>query len=459
MGPLVSIDDIYENSEANLVVKGYAFDDSGISGFVINGRDFPIDGSPTELEIHEFVRIQQDKKELTIAVRDIAGNVTDVKTGINRTMQAVLTADASSSASDLRGFGNPAGLRISGTGNMSDCMTSPKSGLIKICINKKTEERTEQITYLNSAVIDGYIDSDELVELHIRRKTRKKKPENGDKKYELYEIYRKKFPRKQYHFTCVTELDEGENIINIRANQLSSGHSDAVAITIRRKKPDVEKYEARLNMFVAVFETKKTEDIRTMLITGFELLFADDLINHAPRRFHSVKNIKLGGDDEIVIKQANEKKFDCIVSGSIQERKNTVGERSVIINASIKDTESEQPVVKTVDVYAEDVSEDNVYDILKFLSHCLKLKLIDELPVVKGKVENKNKKVITVDIGKEKKVKKGMKLIVYNQENDSNSKELGEANIRSVEEKISHADLNEIKYSEVIRKGQSVITK
>ncbi len=183
------------------------------------------------------------------------------------------------------------------------------------------------------------------------------------------------------------------------------------------------------------------------------------LIDLCARRFHSVKNIKLGGDDEIVIKQAKEKKFDCIVSGSIQERKNTVGERSVIINASIKDTESEQPLVETVDVYAEDVTEDNVYDILKFLSHCLKLKLIDELPVVKGKVKNKNKEVITVDIGKEKKVKKGMKLIVYNQENDSNSKELGEAKIRSAEEKISYAYLNEVKYSEVIRKGQSVITK
>ena len=76
---------------------------------------------------------------------------------------------------------------------------------------------------------------------------------------------------------------------------------------------------------------------------------------------------------------------------------------------------------------------------------------------VKGTVEKVERTYITVDIGKEEKVREGMRLLVY--ELDPRDETLGQAEIESVEEKKSDADLLDKKPDKEIKKGDHVITR
>ncbi len=442
-GPMVSIDSVDASlSENKVTIRGYASDDSGIAELLINGETFPVEGRPSELEFQKTVTFQ---KELTLAVTDIAGNVTVVKKDS--------ISDKEISSNLLASNKNP--LFLSDAQN--DCLpaTSP---FVKIELNKReaglNKSEIEWTTYLEQAVIDGVIDSDKAgTELIVR---------SGEK-----EIFRlKKSPRKTYHFSCISLLNEGENIIKMTAVS-PSRHTDGLTIKIHRKIPAVESPQARLKLALKDFDITTGKNVEERLSIGFENRLSAGMIGHEPRRFRCVEKLNLNQntDNETARKEAKRQGFDLILFGKIEERTNSMEKNSVIISTRIESTRTEDSepsdiIVKDTDVFGEDADRDNIHEMLKALAERMKLKLIDELPVIKGKIEEKPKKdEIIVDFGEEEKIRQGMELIVYEQSTDGDSKPLGEAKIKAVKEKIFHAHVTKPKNTEKIQQGHLVITK
>ncbi len=439
---------------------GYVFDDSGLTEIVINGDKFPVDAN--EINIRDIISSLPDEKEMTVDARDRAGNVTSAKIARIRPAGFPKPRRSSDTENILSGYlfaenaVSPEKI-LSDASEKAPFLVASGTGphFVKIELRKKA---TERITFLDGAVIDGKISSDEpLTELVI----------SGDKGNEILKL---KTPRSIYHFSCLAQLREGENYFDIKAVSRSR-KSDEITLKIDRKIHSVKKTEARLKLAVNKFTREKTQDVEIPLSVGFESSLATALSGHEPERFAKVRELNpeqgKSADEEKARQTAKEKGFHCIMFGKILERKNSQGKNSLVIKARLEDTEGNSMVKeKETEVYGEDADRDNIYEKLNSLSEYMKTKLIDELPVVEGKIVNKKKDMIVVDMGLEKKVKKGLDIIVYQLAEafedfgfDQESDELGEAKIRQVKKGASLAKLKKEANKEEIQPEHYVITR
>jgi hypothetical protein len=282
---------------------------------------------------------------------------------------------------------------------------------------------------------------------------------------EVFEI-----PRSVFHFSYLTEkLKKGDNLIDLMA-MTPSRYSDAITLKIHKKNPCVRRPESRLKLALSRFKKENTKDVKVPLSVGFERRLANFMREHLPVRFSRVEDMAFDKplDPDTVRDLARKKGFHCIMIGNIEERKNSHGKNSIIITAHVEDPESGEIIVKTTDVYGEDADKDNIDEKLKTLAEHMKIKIIDELPMVEGMVLEKQKEWIAVDLGKEEKIKKGMEFIVYQQGEtilgfeemmDQDAKELGGAKVREVKLESSLARLNNESRKEEIQPKHRVITR
>ncbi len=446
MGPAISIDD-NETLKVSETFRVYAFDDSGLAELIINGEKILLDNAPLEFQTEKKIQPSQpEENKIIITAKDIAGNITSVKIPVSE----ISEKDDLNSGSLLAE--NSQNIILSDVSKQLSAQSDYKRPFVKINLNKPESERS---TYLDQTVIDGEISSHEKrMKLFINGK-------------EILEV-----PRKVFHFSYLTEkLKEGQNIFEIMA--ISPSHySDAVTVRINRKIPCVKKPESRLKLALNPFTRTMTRDIDISLSTGFEYRLENYMREHHPVRFSRVEEIaseKGDNNHEAMRKAAGKRGFHCIMVGNIEERKNSEGKISVIITAWIEDTENGKPIVKTKDVYGEDADKDNIDGKLKTLAEHLKIKMIDELPMVEGMVLERHKQEsITVDLGEQEKIKEGMEFIVYEQGEpipgfeevmDQDAKELGEAKVRKVKPESSLAFLNNESKKDVIQPKHKVITR
>ncbi|MCP4346347.1 MAG: hypothetical protein GY795_12575 [Desulfobacterales bacterium] len=248
-------------------------------------------------------------------------------------------------------------------------------------------------------------------------------------------------PGRKYFFSKMIGLSKGENIITLWGADIS-GNSVIKTIKVIRKIPAFQDTGARLKVAVALF--RRTEN-REILSHGFENNLTEGMRKR--RRFQA--DLKLGlntiGNEEEILKKAQET-FDCVLFGSVKEQDSNM---SVEIYARMVDTET-KTMLTSVDVYDENVDT----DVLKKLSAGTEMKLTDELPVVEGMVEkiSTGRREIDIDLGRESKIKKGMKLIVY-----QDLKESGRARLEIIGEKKSVAILD--KKNNSVKLFQRVITR
>ncbi|MCP4352649.1 MAG: tetratricopeptide repeat protein [Desulfobacterales bacterium] len=441
--PLPRVDMSDETGEkTGISVKGYVFDSSGLAEVIISKQKISLAHAPRELLIEEIIPLSEEK-ELVVKARDIAGNITCAKISLSREEACSYSNLLAENAVSVKPV-------LSDTGNMPGPAKDP---FIRIHLNNP---QTERVTYLDQAVIDGKIISHERnVKLFIN-------------KNEVVEA-----PRKVFHFSYLVKLEQGENLIQVMA-MTRSHYSDAMTVKIKREITCVRKPEARLKLALNHFTKEMTRDVRVPLGIGFENRLAASMLEHKPRRFSSVSVVPADENDQgletdTVRNLAKEKGYHCILFGNVEERMNSDDKNSIIISARIEDTESSDIIVRTTDVYGEDADKDNIDSILKSLVQSMRLKLIDEIPVVDGIVLDKpGKEWISVDLGKKEKIKKGMALIVYQPGetvpgfdgmNSQDAEELGEAKIREVRTEKSFAHLSKTSKKEKILPKHRVITR
>ena len=424
-GPVVRIDEPAEGAlirDTGVILKGYAFDDSGLSELVVNGQKFQCDGSQ-ELRIEQPVLLQPSDRDLEVEVKDRAGNITSARIDLRKTTEAPPREVPPPDRQDR----TPPLLRM-----------------------RNIEK--EQTTYLAQAFIEGNVRDGEGVK-HLFVNDEQILNKSG----------------KNIYFSRLIKLNEGDNMVTIRGVDLS-GNNNQVTIKIRRLAIKVHEVGARLRVAVGLFD-RKTIGIDQQLSFGFEDLVTSAMLDRA--RFSAIERRQLMSlleelklsqtklvDEDTALKLGKILAADCMLFGSVLERVN-----SVETYARLVDTETSQ-VMAAVDVYGEDVD----IGVLRTLSTGVDLKLTQELPVVEGIVVESEGNRIIVDLGKEKHVKNGMKLTVYqigdsvlNPQNGivigQKFRELGHARIQSVMEKMSYADIEGEAGAESIRPRHCVITR
>ena len=423
-GPVLRIDKPYQGMTVagnRVLVEGYAFDDSGLVQYSVNGAKSPCDG--VEVHFKREIPVSVDGKELLVEVRDRAGNVTSA------------AIDLSKGRESIAGKGGVSGGRdhLPPTIDLRDL-------------------EAEQATYLEQAFIEGCIQDDQSV---------------GRLFVNNAQIL--KTPCKKAYFSHLVGLKEGENRIHIKGMDLSGNAGDKI-VKILRDVLNVRQIGSRLCVAVGHFK-RKTVGADRHLSHGVEDLLTADMRKRSRfravdrRRLKEVLNeLKLSQsglvDEGSALKAGRILAADCMLFGSVLERTD-----SVEIYVRLVDTETTE-ILAAVDVYGEGVDIGKLREISKGLD----LKLTHALPVVEGRVIKMDGDRMIVDMGKKARVANGMKLIVYeigepirNPADGSimglDVKKLGQARIESVMEKMSFADLLGESDGKGIRPMHSVITR
>jgi len=447
LGPLVSLDEsLSEDAVAGktILLKGYAFDDSGVAELEVNGQKFSYNHNLKELYFEKRIEIQPGKTELLVTLRDRLGNETSAKTALihrsgEKADRTLLLAENSryQEMADMPKTGQSSDLLAQSSPSLSDSILPE--------IKLKCPENL--ITYLDAFVIEGTIEDKESGVSFFS--------------FEDEENISLKTPRKKYHFAFIAPLKEGENTIEIYARD-AHGNPDSKRIRIMRKVPHAERIESRLELAVYRFDKESDSDSGK----GFDKDLKASL--KQGERFKVRELGMLPKDIYEASKIGESRDIDYILYGDFIERGDTV-----TIYASLWDTETDEDFFsKTlmIDVYEENVNADK----LREMANMIHLKMADELPLVKGIVQKtiKGKKRIIVDIGteKEKKIKEGMKLIVYKLDDpimdettgevlDWNDVQLAKARIRRIRDTFSIALLYGDANETAIQPEHNVITQ
>ena len=151
---------------------------------------------------------------------------------------------------------------------------------------------------------------------------------------------------------------------------------------------------------------------------------------------------------------------NCVLMGTVLEKEGTIE-----IYLRVVDTETSL-ILTAVDVYGEDLSPEMV----RLLCQGLTVKLLDELPLVEGLVVTVKGNQGIVDLGKEKHVKKGMRVIIFEEGEPvrhpltgmvlgADVSEMGRGMIQVVREHMSDVELLGKEAPDRVKPMQKVITQ
>ncbi|MCP4353984.1 MAG: hypothetical protein GY795_51720 [Desulfobacterales bacterium] len=401
-GPTLSIDEPFENDlipETGVSLKGYAYDTSGLVELVINGQKYQYDDNPSEVPIQQNVLIPPGEKELDVDVKDRAGNVTSVRITL--------------SDEDL--LADNGGIALAEILMSRQKQTSILPSIELICPKEEHEK-----TYLD--------------EVHIKGNVKDKK--GVEKVFASGEPVILKRAGRTIGFSHVYKLDTGENIIIVRCVN-SYNIASRKEIKIRRYLHNVQTQDFRLELDVKDFRKNfPSGETNQKFSINFKGMFTKAILKRS--RFRLTEGT------------------DFTLSGIVTEQENSVEVAATVFK--------KKETIVVIDGYTENTGRDEVIK----LSQDLAQKLTDGLPLKKGRVLEVNNNKITAkigDLGDNVWVRRGMELIVYRMDvEDCNivTKDfriLGYADITSVENEISFADLNPDVDLKAIRKGDWVITR
>lgn len=272
----------------------------------------------------------------------------------------------------------------------------------------------------------------------------------------------KSYCAKQIFFNHIVALKDGDNVINITAEDHEGNKSTYPATTI--KKETFEFLETDSRYTVALMPLKRvgiagaaSDSIYPMLMNGFEI---------KPQRFSFVerdeakllevlKEQKLSNSDfgspDNVIKIGKIRAAEGMLFGTMVE-----DEKGLNVSINLVDTETTK-VLATADVYGEDKNVDN----LRWLMKGLALKMKQKFPMLQGSVVYVSKKGFFVDFGSNMGATLGMKFLLF-REVDLGMMKIKEpldavAQIVQVDKKACMAKI--ISGSDAIEKKDLVITK
>jgi hypothetical protein len=437
-GPVLSLDEPGQGwSLAGKVMrlKGYVYDDSGLGEVKVNGTRVAVFGDG-EVKLDQTITMGDETKPITIEARDRAGNETRAElrpgighSGLPRQVRlASLVMPLLAAAQDGRGADG-----------------GPSEPAIEL-----RHWTSDQSVFLDQTYIEGSVQDEAGVrQLQI----------NGQS------ILRR--AGKKVYFAHLTDLREGENVFLIEATSVSGGRSRK-EVHITRKIQKVRQVGSRLSMALLPMERMGVpgpggDALEEMLLAA--LVERGRFVMLERRRLDEIlQEQKLSrkklADPETAVREGKIMSAGCVLLGSVVEKQG-----SVEVYARVVDTETAR-ILATVDVYGQDPDP----DAMRELCRGLVIKLSDELPLVDGLVvQVKGNRVLT-DLGAETRIKKGMRLLIYQDAEPvthpvtgadlgEDTEQIGQAMVQEIYDKRSDAEILDKSAKDRVKPMQKVITQ
>jgi hypothetical protein len=431
-GPTITLEEVRVDkgsSKKKVSLKGFLYDESGVTGLSINGRAVDVS---TGIEIPFTHELVADSGSLELATLDRLGN---------RTTASVPLASFSSGRSNVQlAFAGPGFEYYLMSGLFGAGDTNPPDIKFKGWIET-------QSVYLEKVYIEGKVRD----ESSIRSLTVNQIP-----------VLRRE--GSFIFFSHMAGLKEGENVITIAATD-EHGNKASRNITVIRKIPKALQLAERMSLTSFPFDQKGT-------VSDSCLAFQNNLINALVNRnrFRVIERDRL----DVILKEqelSRTKLFDqstaidvgrlvaarSVITGDIIETRN-----GIEIVARMIDTESSE-IIATEDVYGEVKG----LPALMSLAEGMAIKFHRDFPLVGGVVIQKKGNHIFTDLGHEK-IKLQRRLIVYKDEpviHPVTGKQLGadseiiaHGRITQVESEMSKAELTD-GGNQAVNRNDKVITE
>ncbi|KJR40879.1 Curli production assembly/transport component CsgG [Candidatus Magnetoovum chiemensis] len=441
-GPLIVINDLTKNSSNNTIsINGAITDASGIDEITVNGHKLEAGKSLEYTFSHSFKQNTRNT-DVLIQAKDLVGNITSASVPVvsasSALGQGLLIADAN----------------ISNDNSFSDAFNYLTFN-VKALFDKeppviKLAEPTDiKEIYLPNLLIEGNVsDNKELQSIKINSEELLKKPS------------------KQAFFSSLVELKEGENVFTVEVKD-ANGNVQSKQVKAVRKIQEVKQIGLRLSVGILPFENTgssaaEAESVYDNLISSF--------VNDG--RFNVLERVKLDEvlkelklsqsslvEPEVAAKTGKLLSAETMLMGSVIEREN-----SIEIIARLVDTET-SAILASNDVFDEDKSVTAV----KKLANNLSYKFKRDFPLTQGIIiQTDNSGTITTDIGKERKIKQGDRIILFREGEEvkhpvtgkvlgSKTVQLGEAKIKEIDSEFSTAEI--ITKKDALNVMDKVITK
>jgi hypothetical protein len=265
--------------------------------------------------------------------------------------------------------------------------------------------------------------------------------------------------KNKLHANYVAELKEGDNLFSIECSD-QLGNKNKKDLVIHRKLQKTDDIGSRLSLVVYPFkiEGKGAEDVEDMVL---KRLFESKRFNIRERK-KTTDAVKPAASDEQTdaVEFGKKAGADVVLIGKVSPKKN-----SLQIEARIVDTGSAE-VMTLQDVYGEE-GED---ELSQKLSQGLTVKLRDEFPLIEGRVVRIKDKEVIINLGEEARIKKGMRVIFFQDGESikdpktgeilgSDVQELGTATIRRLLPKMSYAMPSDATVLSKLNESHKVVMK
>jgi len=473
-GPQLAIKDVdYRDSGQGreLTLQGYIDDDHFIRKVTFNGMEVPLPQETSVFFSHVLV-LGRDENTIAFLTEDVAGNRNEgiILLEFPQTGEQVvlphnrlhgLTRLARYSGSDhsvtdagslMPGHGLPTTLarnvikwRFSGEGNRTDHSYGRAGPTIRL---KDLDD--SQKAYFDTIYLEGNIQGPRPV---------RKLTLNGESllKREGTNLF----------FGIFWKLKPGDNELVFLAED-DQGRRAERRIRIEYLVPKVLTLESRLKVFVIPFQPVRCESTLGEYVSQ-HLIFS--LVEQ--ERFYVVNREELDRtlleqhlsktglvDPKTAVKVGRIAKAEEALVGTVYE-----GRKSVEIFAQMIDTETSEILLEE-DVFHEDKSPER----LRSMTEGLALKFKHAMPLIQGNILKLEGSQLHADIGREERIRKGTRLVVFREKAElvdpetgrtmgCETEELGQAIIRRVDQGQSVSEFKKNHACDAVNLTDRVITK
>ena len=442
-GPVISIDEPSDGTSIlnrDIRLKGYVGDDTNLASILINGREILDQPSP-EFILDHLVALDPQTDRIKIEAADLLGNQTKAEIPLSSSR---ISWDSSILLAGLQMILHASSTKDPGKAQVRQDRIPPDIEL---------KDWTEaQSVYLEETYLEGSASDDKRVDALIVN-------DNS--------ILRR--PGKKVYFNQIVELKEGKNPFHFKA-QDNSGNLGTKSINIQRNIQEIRKIGSRMELMILPFERKgESGEVGILLEETLHKALTKSGRFKMKRKFGlSIGNL----DDTDAAAQAGKNmNVNYVLVGSIAETKSSEDkdgpedkESSMEIYAQIIDTKTSQ-ILTVQNVYGVDIDR----EMLDILCRGLVIRLHDALPVSEGIVVGASGQIVFLDLGKESRIKEGMRCILFKEGEPlvhpvtgkslgSPVIELGRAVILAVHEEYCEAEIPEV-LADRIATSYKVITE
>ncbi len=279
-------------------------------------------------------------------------------------------------------------------------------------------------------------------------------------------------PGKEVIFNRLTELNEGKNPFEIKAEDII-GNSDVKSFVIERRIQKIDLKGSRMTLSIMPF---KNDCISPALADSVYNLLVDEIIGN--ERFNVVGR---GVDLEAILKELKLSQTDLVDKDKAVKTGKLIGSEAIMIGTIIEQQNSIEVFAKLIDTENSTVmASHDVFDMdkkrtkLEFLMEGLASKFIYSIPIVEGRILTVKGDKFYLDISRNRhmNIRSGIKCLAYRPEPfvvdgmvlGEETNILGNLILVDVKENFSIAKLSEMNGQTQggvvdIRKDDKVITK